>query len=60
MEQEICPKCIGAKEVMVPKKPRGFEYASCSLCSGTGIVTPELSEDYVLSLNEDVLNINND
>lgn len=52
---EICPKCVGAKEIMVAKEARGFEYKQCDLCKGEGYVTQELEEDYVLSLNEDII-----
>lgn len=52
---EICPKCVGAKEIMVAKEARGFEYKQCDLCNGNGYVTQELAEDYVLSLNEDII-----
>jgi hypothetical protein len=52
---EICPKCIGAKEVMVAKESRGFEYKGCDLCNVKGYVTSELEEDYVLSLNENII-----
>ena len=52
---EICPNCVGAKEIMVAKEARGFEYKECDLCNGDGYVTSELEEDYVLSLNEDII-----
>lgn len=54
-----CPKCLGSKTPMTPKKDAGFEYKNCSLCEGTGEVTPELEEDFILSLNEDIYNNNN-
>ena len=59
MNQEItpalkeCPQCLGAKEIMVPKETRGFEYKTCSLCKGEGEVAEELAEDFLLSLNEE-------
>lgn len=55
-----CPKCLGAKEIMTPKKTRGFEYEKCTLCQGTGLVPQELEDDYILSLNEDRLETNDD
>lgn len=57
---ETCPKCLGAEKIMVPKQTRGFEYVDCSLCNGLGVVPKELAEDFVLSLNEDNLETNND
>lgn len=54
MSQHLCPKCIGAKEVMVSKHKRGFKYQDCDLCNGLGYVTKELEEDFILSLNENV------
>jgi len=51
--QELCPKCVGAKEIMEPKPDKGFEYKVCSLCNGAGTVNKELADDFELSLNED-------
>ena len=34
---------------------KGFEYIKCSLCNGTGVVSEETVEDYLLSLNEDLI-----
>lgn len=56
----MCPKCLGAKTLMTPKKKRGFEYKKCTLCEGSGDVSFELEEDFILSLNEDNLEINNE
>ena len=56
----LCPKCVGAKEIMEPNtKPKtiGFSYNTCTLCKGEGTVSPELEEDFLLSLNEDNLEI---
>ena len=58
--QVICPKCIGAKEIMEPKPDKGFEYKTCSLCNGIGTVNKELADDFELSLNEDNLETNDD
>lgn len=44
-----CPKCIGAKTIMVPKPTRGFHYEVCSLCTGTGVVETEIANDYVFA-----------
>lgn len=56
----ICPKCLGAQEIMEPKKTAGFEYKPCSLCKGKGEVLPELEEDFILSINEDNFETNDD
>ena len=48
-----CPQCVGAKEIMVPKETKGFKYEKCTLCNGTGKVTPQLADDYVFAMNED-------
>ena len=53
-KQTICPQCVGAKEIMQFKQnDRGFEYVTCKLCRGTGIVNTELEEDFKLFINED-------
>jgi hypothetical protein len=55
----ICPKCVGAKQIMEPNvKPKvGFTYNTCTLCNGVGFVNSELEEDFLLSLNEDNFDI---
>jgi|TARA_R110000782_G_scaffold126006_2_gene217618 hypothetical protein len=55
-----CPKCLGAEEIMEPKVDKGFEYKDCSLCRGSGVVTDILEEDFILSLNEDNMETNDD
>lgn len=50
-----CPACLGSRTPMTPKKDAGFEYKTCSLCEGKGEVSPELEEDFILSLNESSL-----
>jgi len=42
---------------MIPKTngKKGFEYTDCSLCNGTGVVSEEIEEDYLLSINEDLI-----
>ena len=57
MKNKLCCKCIGSTQVMIPKtnNKKGFEYQTCSLCNGTGIVSEETVEDYLLSLNEDLI-----
>lgn len=57
MKNKLCPKCIGSTKVMIPKTngKKGFEYTDCKLCNGTGIVSEEIEEDYLLSLNEDLI-----
>jgi DnaJ-class molecular chaperone len=57
MKNKLCPKCIGATNVMVPKisGKKGFEYQICTLCNGTGVISEEIEEDYLLSLNEDLI-----
>ena len=57
MRNKLCCKCIGSTKVMIPKTngKKGFEYKICSLCNGTGVVSEETVEDYLLSLNEDLI-----
>ena len=57
MKNKLCPKCIGAKEVMIPKTngKKGFEYHQCNLCKGKGFISEEVEEDYLLSINEDLI-----
>ena len=59
-QDEICPKCVGALQIMEPKQDKGFIYKTCSLCNGVGTVSKELAEDFELSLNEDNLETNDD
>lgn len=44
---KTCPKCLGAKEIMVPKQKRGFEYEVCDICEGTALVSTVFEEDYI-------------
>lgn len=55
-----CPQCCGAKTIMIPKETKGFEYKECSLCQGTGVVSTQLADDYIFSLNEDNFETNDD
>lgn len=57
MKNKLCPKCVGSTKVMIPKTngSKGFEYVDCSLCNGTGVVSEETEEDYLLSINEDLI-----
>ena len=57
MGDKLCSKCVGATNVMVPKTngKKGFEYQTCSLCNGTGTISEEMEEDYLLSINEDLI-----
>lgn len=51
-----CPKCLSTGEVMEGRKEsKGFQYIKCSLCNGTGVISEEIEEDYLLSLNEDLI-----
>ena len=54
---KLCPSCIGSTKVMIPKTNgmKGFQYIKCSLCNGTGVVSEETVEDYLLSLNENLI-----
>jgi RecJ-like exonuclease len=53
MNAKECPQCLGAKEIMLPKETRGFEYKECSLCHGEGKVPNQIFDDYIFSLDED-------
>jgi hypothetical protein len=55
-----CPKCLGAKELMEPKKEKGFEYKVCNLCKGEGIVPLDLADDFIFAINEDNFESNDD
>ncbi len=57
MGNKLCPSCVGSTQVMIPKTNgiKGFEYVDCFLCNGTGIVSEETEEDYLLFLNEDLI-----
>jgi len=57
MKNKLCPKCLGSAKVMVPKTngKKGFQYQNCTLCNGTGVVSEETVEDYLLSINEDLI-----
>ncbi len=48
-----CPCCLGEKTIMVAKETRGFNYKECNLCKGEGVVSTELADDYIFSLNEE-------
>ena len=51
-----CPKCLSTGETMEGRKEsKGFQYKTCTLCNGTGVVSEEIEEDYLLSLNEDLI-----
>lgn len=57
MSEILCCKCVGSTKVMIPKTngKKGFEYIDCSLCNGTGVISEEIEEDYLLSINEDLI-----
>ena len=57
MKNKLCCKCIGSTQVMIPKtnNKKGFEYQDCTLCNGSGVVSEETEEDYLLSINEDLI-----
>ena len=57
MKNKLCPSCVGSTQVMIPKTngKKGFEYVTCTLCNGTGVISEELEEDYLLSINEDLI-----
>jgi hypothetical protein len=50
-----CPKCLGAQQLMEAKQTAGFEYRTCSLCKGEGEVLLEIEEDFILSINENLI-----
>lgn len=49
MNQCECPKCLGSKEIMIPRETRGFKYEKCDLCRGDGVVPKELHQDFTNS-----------
>lgn len=51
--QTECPKCLGAKEIMEPKKTKGFVYKTCDLCDGNGYVSNQIADDFIFAMNED-------
>ena len=57
MKNKLCPSCVGSTQVMIPKTngQKGFQYINCTLCNGSGVVSEETVEDYLLSLNEDLI-----
>ena len=56
-----CPSCLGAKEKMVPKETKGFEYKTCSLCNGHGSVDSQIADDFIFAMNgEDNFETNDD
>jgi hypothetical protein len=57
MGDKLCPSCVGSTKVMIPKTngSKGFEYIDCSLCNGIGVISEELEEDYLLSINENLI-----
>lgn len=57
MENKVeCPVCLGVGETMEGRKDsKGFEYKECNLCKGEGVVNKEIEEDYLLFLNEDLI-----
>lgn len=57
MKNKLCCKCVGSTQVMIPKTngKKGFQYETCSLCNGTGTISEEMEEDYLLSINEDLI-----
>ena len=57
MKNKLCCKCVGATNVMIPKinGKKGFDYVTCTLCNGSGVVSEETEEDYLLSINEDLI-----
>ena len=40
---------------MKAKETKGFQYVDCPLCYATGLVPGDVADDYVLSLNEDII-----
>ena len=56
-----CPQCLGAKEIMVSKQTKGFEYKTCSLCNGHGNVDSQIADDFIFAMNgEDDFETNDD
>ena len=49
-----CNCCLGQGVYMISKSSgRGFEYKDCTLCNGSGRISKELYDDYILSLDEE-------
>lgn len=46
-----CPCCLGAKQIMTPKKIKGFEYKECTLCNGVGRVNSQIADDFIFAMN---------
>lgn len=55
-----CPQCLGAEKIMIPKKTKGFEYKTCSLCKGVGKVDLQIADDFIFAMNEDNFETNDD
>jgi len=56
-----CPKCLGQGELMEPKKTKGFEYKTCSLCNGHGKVDEQIADDFIFAMSgEDNFETNDD
>lgn len=55
MKKIPCPNCLGVKQIMTPRKKRGFQYEDCNYCDDNGLVTEEQEENFILSMNENLL-----
>lgn len=55
MKKTLCPNCLGVKQVMTARSKRGFHYKNCNYCDDNGLVTEEQEEDFILSMNENLL-----
>lgn len=55
MKKVQCTQCLGSKQYMVPKKTTGFEYKDCTLCDENGEISPDVAEDFNLSLDENTI-----
>jgi hypothetical protein len=49
-----CPKCLGTGEIIIPENSKTLGKVSCNLCEGTGKIHPEIADDFILSLYDDV------
>lgn len=53
-----CPNCLGEGiEMKSNENEKGFKYEKCCLCRGNKKVSREVEEDFILSLDENLINL---